>query len=1080
MTDQPGFGDFVGREGEMAALLDGLNDAVGGRGRLFLVGGEPGIGKSRLIDEFAARARAQGARVTSGRCWEAGGAPPFWPWMECLRSLIRGTDPSALRSQLGPRTSDLAPLLPELADAADVHTPSDSDPESARFRLFDATMVFLRDATADRPLVLILDDLQAADAPSLLLLRFLAQRLESARLVVLAAYRDTDLTGEVSSALAEVSREASSVRLSLGGLEEDQVVRLVQGVTAHQAGPEAGRAIHRGTEGNPLFVGELVRLLEGEGRLDRLDGEAFSTAIPEGIRAVIGKRLARLSSGCIELLQSASVVGREFGVEVLERLDRAARRDVVRALDEATSARILTEVPGSPGTLRFSHALIRETLYQDVPPGRRGDLHRRVAETLEGLYGADPGPMLAELAHHYFEAAPGGTAAPAVDHCVRAAYRAMTVLAYEEAARLFRMALRALDFDEEPDDAVRCDILLGLGDAQAGAGDAGAARETFVRAGEIARTRGMPDRLARAALGYGGRFVWARAGADVGLVPFLEGALAGLGHGHAELRARVLARLGGALRDDPDPARRVSLSDEALEIATTLDDPHVLGYVLDGRFAALWSPDTTEERLVIADRMLRQAERSGDLERAFQAHHYRMVCLLEMSDIGAARAELETKERISDELRQLWHRWYLAASGVMFAVLLGDGEAEERSVEALRLGEPVVPWDAAFAHRLQVFVLRRHQGRLHELEGTIRGSVRDYEVYPLLRGILALLLAETDRHDEAGTLLSTLVRDGTIALPWDNEWLFGATVLAEAAAAIGDEPRMQILYERVSPFSDRNVVAPVEVSTGSAARPLAVLAAKLRRWDEAERHFEEALETNRRMGARPWVAHTLLDQAAMLIERSGSGDRERALAALAPALETANGLGLAGLAGRAGELFRRLGAEPAGPDRRFRALMFTDVVDSTALVEAIGDDAWADLRRWHDRALRQLFRDHHGQEVDHAGDGFFVVFAEPDHAVRCAVAIQRRLEEHRRTHGFAPAVRIGVHAGEASAGPDGYSGKEVHLAARIGALAGRGEILVSERLAEGGSAPVSLRGRRTVTLKGITEPVTVMTVDWRP
>ena len=343
-------GAFVGRESELAELVAGLDDAFAGRGRLFLLVGEPGIGKSRLAEELIAHARARGARVLVGRCWEAGGAPAYWPWVQSLRAHVRDSDTAALRSQLGAGAADLAQIVPELRERfPDLPEPLAPESEGARFRLFDATAEFLRNAAEGRPIVLVLDDLHAADAPSLLLLRFLARALGSTRLLLLAAYRDVDpVPGRpLTDMLAEVAREPATRRLSLGGLSEREVAEYVELTASELASPELVAALHDEAEGNPLFVGEIVRLLAVEGVRSESPA-AVRLAIPQSVRDVIARRLTHLSRECNRVLVLASVIGREFGIDALARLAAVSVDELLETLDEAMAARVSQTIRERP------------------------------------------------------------------------------------------------------------------------------------------------------------------------------------------------------------------------------------------------------------------------------------------------------------------------------------------------------------------------------------------------------------------------------------------------------------------------------------------------------------------------------------------------------------------------------------------------------------------------------------------------------------------------------------------------------------------------------------------------------------
>ena len=882
---------FVGRQRELSELAGALQDAAGGQGRLLLLSGEPGIGKSRLAEELARHARAHGAHVLVGRCWEAGGAPAFWPWLQSLRSYLRVEAREELVSELGPGAAEIAAILPELHELIPgLRQPAAPESEGARFRLFHATAEFLRRASQKRPLVLILDDLHAADTPSLLLLQFLAREIGSMHVLLLAAMRDVDPTPAepLSAMLAEVAREPVTRRVSLTGLAEDEVAEYVRLTAEEIASPELASALHGQTEGNPLFVSETVRLLSLEGLPPQATGTP-RLAIPPTITDVISRRLAHLSPDCNQMLIQASVLGREFALDALERVFAGPEGRFLECVDEATAARVVAEVPGVRGRLRFSHVLVRDTLYDRLGPARRARLHRRAGETLEMLYAGDPGPHLAELAHHFLEASAASTPGKAIGYARGAAERAVSALAYEEAVRLYQMALQAHRREEPPDAMSRCELLLALGDAQTRAGDTPAAKETFLLAAGLARRTG--GAVARAALGYGGRFLFNVSRDDPRLRPLLEEALTDLGEGDSALRAMLLARLaGGPLRDEPSRERRASLSEQAVDMARRIGDPALLGYVLDARFLAIWAPDNTAERLAIAAEMVQLSESTGDLERLFQGHAHRTWTLLELGDLAAVPTEVGVASRIADGLRQPAQLWMVATARTLCALLEGRfEEAEDLIEDAFRLGERTIPWNAAVTRHLQLFALRREQGRLDELEETVKGAAHTHRTYPVWRCVLADLYVELGREDEARAEFERFAADDFTELPFNEEWLLGMTLLADVSAALDDVPRSVRLYELLLPYRELHAVGQPEISFGASARALGKLAATAGGFEQATRHFEAAIQLNQRSGARPWTAHARHDYARMLIAR---GDHQKAHQQLAQALATYRELGM--------------------------------------------------------------------------------------------------------------------------------------------------------------------------------------------
>jgi DNA-binding SARP family transcriptional activator len=885
-------GAFVGREHELAELIAGLDDAFAGRGRLLLLGGEPGIGKSRLAEELIAQATGRGARVLVGRCWEAGGAPAYWPWVQSLRAYVREAEPDALRAQLGAGAADLAQIVPELRERVpDLPQPLSPDSEAARFRLFDTAAEFLRRASASRPIVLVLDDLHAADPPSLLLLRFLARQLGSSRILLLGVYRDVDpIPGQaLTEMLVEVAREPVTRRLQLGGLSERDVAQYLNLTASKIASSELAANLYAQTEGNPLFVGEIVRLLSVE------DVPAESTrelqrAIPHRVRDAIARRLSHLSEECNRTLVLASVIGREFAVDALARAGGIPEDELLDMLDEATAARVVYDLPAGNARLRFAHVLIRDTLYEGLTSARRVRLHRLVVDALEALYGDDPGPHLAELAYH---SVAGRDAHKGLRYARRAGDRALALLAYEESARLYQMALDALSDPHRQDEKARYEVLLSLGEAEARAGNTPGAKSAFLEAARIARDLRLPRELARAAAGYGGRIVWARAGDDTRLVPLLEEGLGALGEDDVELRARLLARLAGALRDEPAGDRRDRLSGDAVKLARRAEDPTALAYALDGRAAAIISPATVAERLVLGSELREVAERIGDAERIVQAHFHRIMAQLQIGEVGGAEIDLDAAGRIAQALRMPAQLWQVCGIQAMLAIASGRlADADALVPRALTLGERAQPTAVIPVYVLQRYTLSDFRGGIEEVEPAIRDLAAEYPARRVFRCALAYLHARLARLPVAKQTLDDLAGDDFSALPFDQEWLFGMSLLAETAALLGETDSAAILYRLLLPWAALNAVDQAEGIRGSVARYLGLLATTTERWDEAELHFEDAVAMNARMGARPWLAHSANDYARMLHARNRGGDRERAQALLDSALRTYRELGM--------------------------------------------------------------------------------------------------------------------------------------------------------------------------------------------
>jgi tetratricopeptide (TPR) repeat protein len=589
----------------------------------------------------------------------------------------------------------------------------------------------------------------------------------------------------------------------------------------------------------------------------------------------------------------ASVLGREFALDLLKPMAETPEDDLIAILEEALAARVVSDIPRTSGGLRFAHVLIRDTLYEGLSAARRHRLHRLAAETLEALHGDEAGPHLAELAHH---AIAGSDYDKGFVHAQRAGDQALALLAFEEAARLYATALEALDRANPTDERTRCRLLLARGESEIRAGDTAVAKQTFLAASQTARRLGLSLELARAAAGYGGRIVWVRAGGDSRLVPLLEEGLAVLGDEDVELRARLLARLAGALRDEPSRERRDRLSAEAVDLARRTKNSAALAYALNGRGHAFIGPDTMVETLGIGSELCEVALRCGDLERVQAGHMLRIMAQLTVGDVDGIDADVEAVSRIADELRQPAQLWEACAVRAMFALVTGRlDEAETLIPQALELGERAVPEGAIPHYRVQWYTLCDFRGRPGEIGRAIHDLAAEYPARPVFRCVAAHVDTRVGRPADAREALADLVGADASALPFDQEWLVGMSFLAETSALLKDGSSASVLYERLVPWAALNAHDQSEAMRGSVARYLGLLAATIERLSDADRHFADAAAMDKKTGARPWLAHTRYDHAQMLIRRGDPGDRDRAKELLETANAICNELGMAEL-----------------------------------------------------------------------------------------------------------------------------------------------------------------------------------------
>ncbi len=935
-SQRPAGDVFVGRDGAMAELRQGLAAAMAGRGRLLLLVGEPGIGKTRTAEEISAEAARAGARVVSGRCYEGDGAPAFWPWVQVLRGCVHERDVARLRVELGPGGADLAELVPELRQSfpdLPVAPPIPSD--QGRFRLFDSITTFLTRSSATQALVVVLDDLHWADPSSLQVLQFLVRGLRHSHLLLIGTYRDVELRRQhpLAQVLGELAREPACQRILLRGLDESDVRRFVEHIGGTSASDALVTAVYQMTEGNPFFIGQIVRWLAAEGRLEPTahDTPVWNVILPQGVREAIGRRLNALSESCNEVLALAAVVGREFSLAALEQLTNLDRDRLLVLLDEAAGARIVYASPSGLGIYGFAHTLIRQTLYEELSVPRRVQLHGRVGRVLEDIYRDDPEPHLAVLAHHFFEAAAGGDVDKAIDYTTRAAERAARLLGHEEAAAHYERALQLFELQPTTGSAApdtttmrRCEILLALGDAHATAGNRDQSQRFCRQAAALARRLGRADLLARAALGFGQR-------AELGPLPneelrhLLDDALEALPEHAYALRARVMSRLAGTAPYQHSMHTRVALSLQAVELARRSGDADALFDAMGARLWALMGPDDDDERLRVANEVAALAERSGHKERLLLAYEHRLRCFLSAGDMVAADRENHAYETLTKELRQPVYVLYSDFYQVGRA--LGEGrfaDAEACIGRCLTLGQrlqqPVT--DAIFIW--QVYWMLRQQDRIEELGptlialserfGGIGGELGDAARFAALPVTLEALAerysfalafqqaavaswqVEIGEAAAARSVLDAAAASGFEDVPRDEWWLATLTLHAEVCAALNDARRAAPLYALLEPCADKNAAHQlVRTYAGAVSHFLGVLAHTMGEIEAAARHFDHAVAMNTHMRAYPALVRTQYEYARLLTNRGRAGDRLRARDLLATALQTASDLGMEGL-----------------------------------------------------------------------------------------------------------------------------------------------------------------------------------------
>jgi DNA-binding SARP family transcriptional activator len=900
---------MIGRAQELAQLEQEWELACreARSGRLVLLAGDAGIGKTTLTADVARRVHDEGAIVLAGRSPRET-VVPYQPILEALRHWALNASLGDLRSTAREYGSELARLIPELRRRApDLPPPPADEPETERYRLFEAVVGLLTELSRSAPVLLVLDDLQWADRPTLLLLRHLARATSPARLLILGSYRATERGDTFTNAMTELQRDRLASQLDIRGLGEAETAELVRLRAGETPSRAFARALYEETEGNPFFVEEIVRhLLEaGVHASSASASELQRFGLPEGVKQVIAWRLGRLEPPAIEMLRVAAVIGRDVDAALLERVVLLAEDEFLSALDEALAAGLLVESDAKPGSYVFSHALVRETLYEGMSLPRRGRVHKRVGEAIEAAQGRRHGRYLPELAHHFTRGvADAEDAEEAITYALRAAEQATTMLAHEEAAEHYA---RALDVQRRfQPEAIqrRCELLLALGEARVRCGERAYASSAFREAAALAEQLGDGAALARAAVGASRRYVQPPGVVDTELIAMIERALA-LETGRTPMRVRLLACLCGAIYYSPDRDRMESLSQEAIDIATELGDPEARAQACGARRRVLWDAPHLQERIEVSTEMLTLARQVGNLELQLQAHAWLVVDLLERGDRDAVDAQMEAFGAGADRLRQPLFEWTSIMWRAMRALLAGAMDrADGLASEALAAGGPAEAVTASQYYAIQLLGIRRDQGRMGELEPAAQRLVAENPERPAWRAALANLLCEEGRLEEAREEFERLAAYDFDDVPKDLDWMIAMTLLSDVCADLGDAERAALLYDKLEPYADVNVVIGLAaVCLGSAASFLGKLADTMGRADLAAEHFERALVANTALLAPGCLARTQVDYARAL------GPGRRADELLDAAGQAAAQLGLGAVARKVAAL----GAQPGAP-----------------------------------------------------------------------------------------------------------------------------------------------------------------------
>ncbi|WP_298831888.1 AAA family ATPase [uncultured Piscinibacter sp.] len=897
---------FVGRKTELAQLMAALDSARRGAGRMVLLAGSGGIGKSHLLQRLAWQAQREGAVVGWGRCPEEAGAPPFWAWRQLIRGQLHACSDEQALALLGNGIADIASIAPEVAERFGLQADSavTTDSQQSRFRLFDAVVGFWRRAARRTPVLLAFEDLHWADASSLRLLAFLAHELADCALLIVGTYRDTELSRQhpLFDTLAELARASGCQRIELRGLSVGETQEFASAISGQAASARLVQALHTRTEGHPLFLVETLRYLldtQGPQGLGAAGEDApWLKAIPAGVREVIGQRLNRLSAAAARTLAVAACIGRRFDLALLSDLDADTDEEaLLQTLEEAMDEHLIEPMPDAQD-FRFSHALIRETLYDEMLPLRRARLHLRIGEALEQRHGTDDPGIWSQLAVHFSEAGAGDAAHKALDYAERAAGHAGKVLAFEEAIRLYDVALQLLQRHAPRDLQRRCRVLQAIGDAQLWHGNVEAANELFRQATALARQTDQADAFARAAIGYANSSTQASRSGEAAVAMLVE-AIAGY-PANDSVRVELVSRLCVAYIYCDRPAEAMEAHRNAVALARELDDPRSLHMALAAISAAVFWPEMLHERLAATREAWDIAEQLNLRERVSQLMAYFMCDLMHAGDSLQLASVCARGRALATQWRSPF--WLAVCQHMEVLMAINEGrldDAERWAMQALQSGRAVAEDKVVSAFGMQMFCLRREQGRLREALPMLEHFVRTNTEAQTWKPGLALIYAELDMRKACEAEYHSVAWHRVQGRLSDAARTTSVMLLAEVCVYLEDLTRAGQLYDLLSGRAGMALLGDSSgPCLGSADRLLGSLATVMGRWDEAQAHFEAALAADSAAGSRVWVAHGHHRYAWMLQRRARKGDARRALALLEVALAESTALGLQALTPR--------------------------------------------------------------------------------------------------------------------------------------------------------------------------------------
>lgn len=855
-------GALVGRDEACRAIESLLEKTSRGFVQLALISGEAGIGKTRLLQEAASRAAGRGFNVALGRCPNEPGAPPLWPWIEILRGLTVDTSiPESRRAD--PRVLEMYRVIPGLSqlDAA-LPAPNFEDSKRARFRVNHCIATALEVLASPIPLLISLDDLHQADQASLDLLAYISGSISPANLLIVAAYRDatTSARPAFTRTLGSLVRSPCAHPIELHGLSPEAARSLIETLTGSTPSGPLLREILKRSDGNPFFIRHLVLTARN---LGRASDSQISPHVTDDLMAAISQSLEELPEQTRELLSIAAIIGSEFSVGLLAQLAERDPTETLCGLQPAIDARHLAE-DDHAGRYRFSHSLVRDSLYRQIQSLRRSTLHRRCGDLLAQGFHEGASYLLPTLAYHYSEAASVGTAREASKYSLAAANWAATRSSYAEAAELYARTIELLDLSGETTGHRRCELLLQLGTQHLCSGNRVEARRVFESAASLARDTGAKEALAETALSLAPGVLSIETGVvDRDLIALLEAALRNSNELSPAMEAKLKARLSVALHWADDQQRTKDLVNSAMGLAMESGDARALLFARHAHWFACHGPSREVSRLDLARDLVRNAIEVDDANMELICRLFVIGALLERGSMATFDAEVAHYASLAEHLRQPQSLWYvpmLRGARALMEGRLSEASSLRDSFSAMgaRVGDANA-YHSAMAHSLLIL---HENDRARDALPLVNDAVDKYPTVPGWRATRAWILASIGSVSAARRDIAFLIEQSREGMAERLDWMATTALLAESVAIVGDIGQATFLYETLTPLAERFFVVGLCVASwGSVSRNLGLLAKACKNWSAARHHLEDAVRYNRAAGATVWEIQATLDLA---------------------------------------------------------------------------------------------------------------------------------------------------------------------------------------------------------------------------